>query len=244
MHSGLQQGLVGLLAGLAGSGAGVGYFSKLSASRFQPSKHVGKQSGGGGGWWAAGGRGGICGGCTGGGAAGGKGCGTLAQAVTSQASISGSSRHAVGLVLGFTGDLLVALDPRLFEGAVVGLDAPGLGVGGGQGLGGLAAVCLLGGAQFGSLELRAVQAPGLHAGQGDQAQDDSQEGRLQAEDAALEQAQGWTQGAARCHRVPGVVVVVALAVVVWGWPSHVARSAARRLARPPQRLAGSRQSLP
>ena len=172
---------------MAGHASSVRYRSKLSTSRFQPSKHVGKHNCGAGGWWAAGGRGGICGGCTGGGAAGGKGCGTLAQAVTSQASISGSSSRALGLVLGLTGDLLMALDPRLFKGAVVGLDAPGLGVGCGQGLGGLAAVCLLGGEQVGGLELRAVQAPGLHAGQGDQAQDDSQEGWLQAQDAALEQ---------------------------------------------------------
>ena len=223
-----------MLAGLAGSAALICYLSKLSASFFQPSKHVGKHSGGAGGWWAAGGSGGICGGWTGGGDAGELG-GAVAQAAASDASISGSSSRAAGLGFGFTGDLLVAGDPCLFEGAVVGLDAPGFGVGAGQGFGGLAAVCLLGGTQVGGLQLRVVQAPGLHAGQADQRGDDAEDGQLDAEQAAqaLGAARAWR------HRAPA-----ALAVVVWGWPSHVARSAARRLGSPPQRWAGSRQSLP
>ena len=224
-----------MLAGLAGGAPRIRYLSKLSASLFQPSKHVGKHSGGAGGWWAAGGRGGICGGWTGGGAAGGELGGAVAQAVASDASISGSSRRAAGLGFGFTGDLLVFAGPCLFEGAVVGLDASGFGVGGGQGLGGLAAVCLQGGAHVGGLQLRLVQAPGLHAGQGDQRGDEAKDGQLDAEQAAqaLVAARAWR------HRV-----TAALAVVVWGWPSHVARSAARRLGRPPQRWAGSRQSRP
>ena len=173
-----------MLAGLAGSAARIRYLSKLSASFFQPSKHVGKHSGGAGGWWAAGGRGGICGGWTGGGAARGEMGGAVAQAVASDASISGSSSRAAGLGFGFTGDLLVAGDPCLFDRSVVGLDAPGFSVCGGQGFGGLAAVCLLGGAQVGGLQLRLVQAPGLHAGQADQRGDDAEYGQLDAEQAA------------------------------------------------------------
>ena len=131
----------------------------------------------------------------------------MAQAVASDASISGSRSRAAGLGFGFTGDLLVFAGPCLFEGAVVGIDAPGFGVGAGQGFGGLAAVCLQGGAQVCGLQLRLVQAPGLHAGQGDERCDDAEDGQLDAKQAAqaLARARAWR------HRVPA-----ALAVVVWG----------------------------
>lgn len=188
---------VGPLAGLAGRAAGVGYRSKLSTSRFQPSKHVGKQSSGAGGWRAGLGRGGAFGGW----AAGGKLGGAVAQAVTSNGASSSSGRQPAGLVFGFTGYLLVFADPRLLDGAVVGLGLPGR-------LRGACAFGLRLRLVLGERELGAVQARGLDAGQ-----------QQRGQDGAKHQAG---------H----------------GWPSQVARSLARRLVRPVQRLAGSRQSLP
>ena len=157
------------------------YLSKLSASFLQASKHVGKHSGGAGGWRAAGGSGGICGGWTGGGVAGGELGGAVAQAVTSDASVISISSGAAGLVLGFTGDLLVFANPCLLDGAVLGRQHQGLGVSGSQVFGRAAALGLQLGAQVCCGELGAVQAPCLRAGQANQAGDDAQDGQLHAE---------------------------------------------------------------
>lgn len=215
------------------------YLSKLSASFLQPSEHVGEHSGGVVGWRAAWGSGGITGGWTGGGGAGGELGGAVAQAVASDASAVSSSSRAAGLVFGFTGDLLVFANPCLLDGAVLGRQQQGLGVSGGQVLGRLAALGLQLGAQVGHGELGAVQAPGLDAGQADQAGDDAEDDQLDAEQAAQTVVTAPRHGAAL-----GVDAAAVMVPPCGAPPSHMARSVARRLGRPPQRWAGSRQSRP
>ena len=215
---------------MASGASCIRYRSKLSASLLQPSEHVGEHSGGVVGWRAAWGSGGICGGWTGGGGAGGELGGAVAQAVASDASISGSSSRTAGLGFGFTGDLLVFANPCLLDGAVLGRQQQGLGVSGGQVLGRLAALGLQLGALVGHGELGAVQAPGLDAGQANQAGDDAEDGQLDAEQAAQ------TLATARRHGAALGVAAAAVMVPPCGLvPSHMARSVARRLGRPPQR---------
>jgi hypothetical protein len=90
----------------------------------------------------------------------------VAQAVTSNAASSAGSVQGAGLGLGFKGNLLVLVDPCLLDAAVGGGCAGAGGHGLGAVFGGLAALGLDLGAQIGGAELRALQAPGLHAGQG------------------------------------------------------------------------------
>ena len=83
-----HHGCVGVLAGLSCVAPLVGGCSKLSASRLQPSEHVGKQSAGAGGWVAAAGSAGITG-CS-------DGLGAEAQPDTSHSSSATVSSSATG----------------------------------------------------------------------------------------------------------------------------------------------------
>jgi hypothetical protein len=142
--------------------------SKLSRSLVNPAEHVGEHHSGRSGWRALGGSGGIAGGAT---TTGGKGCGTVPQAASSNgsaSSISFCTGRPLGLMVDDFGD---GLDTALLlgSGELFGVDSGGCegGAFGGMGAG-----------LLGELEVRTAQAPGLRT-EGGKAQGQAGGGQLE-----------------------------------------------------------------